>query len=268
MASVAKPLEIHALLNGRALEDEDRMPLAQINGVALFFAHIPKCGGSSIERYMAAKGRLAFRSTTTGGWSKCTPQHMHREIYDRLIPPDAYDHGFVVLRDPKARLISEFKMRAKPVGFTWNPRNWLVLLRNRLNHRTTYAFQVRRARMMWTVFADFDAWVRLILRLQSRRGYLNDNHIRPQVEFLHPDHQVFLFEEGLEPVMRWIDTVTGTAPLKGPFHERESHALDFACSAETEALIRDFYREDYAAIERLRASRGQVASKQRQREQA
>lgn len=245
------------------------MPLARINGIVLYFAHIPKCGGSSITRYMAAKGRVALLTPASwGSWARCTPQHVHREVYDRLFPPGFYDHGFVVLRDPKARLISEFKMRAKPVGFTWNPRNWLVLLRNRLNRRPTYAFRIRRARMSWTVFADFDAWVRMILRMQRRHEYLNDNHIRPQVEFLHPDHQIFLFEEGLEPVMRWIDTVTRTDPVGGHFHERGSRALDLVCSEETEALIRDFYREDYAAIERVRRARGQAAPEERRREQA
>lgn len=241
------------------------MPLARINGVVLYFAHVPKCGGSSIEAYMAAKGQVAFHSASTGAWSKCTPQHVHRELYDRLFPPEFYDHGFVILRDPKARLVSEFKMRARRARFTRNPRNWPVMLRNRLQRRSIYSFRVHPEGTK--VLADFDGWVRMILRMQTRHGYVNDNHIRPQVEFLHPDHEVFLFEEGLEKVMRWIDMVTGTDPVRALFHERKGPMLDIVCSDETERLIRDFYREDYAAIERVGSARRAAASVGRRREQ-
>ncbi len=91
------------------------LPLARIAGTLLFFVHVPKTGGTSIEAYMRAKGAVALAGTRRHGWSRTTPQHIQRELFQDMVPPEFYDHGFVVLRDPKARLLSEFRMRVEPL---------------------------------------------------------------------------------------------------------------------------------------------------------
>ena len=35
------------------------MPLATINGQVFFFVHVPKCGGTSVEEFLARHGRRA-----------------------------------------------------------------------------------------------------------------------------------------------------------------------------------------------------------------
>lgn len=225
------------------------MPLARIAGKLLFFVHVPKTGGTSIEAYMRAKGSVALAGTRRHGWSRTTPQHVQREIYQDLVPPDFYDHGFVVLRDPKARLLSEFRMRVEPLRPKLRPLGWWRIARNRARGVQTYAARLG-ARLE---FLDFDTWVERSFAEYRRDSYYKDNHIRPQHEFVDPGHRIFRFEAGLDPVFRWIDEVTGTPPAEGSFFERRSAPLAIACSERTDRLIRDFYREDYALITNLPA---------------
>lgn len=225
------------------------MPLARIGDRIIFFVHVPKTGGTSIEAYLRAKGALALAGTRRHGWSRTTPQHMHREIFAEMVPHGFYDQGFVVLRDPKARLLSEFRMRAEPLRPKLRPiglarvawkrmqgvRSWGVRVGNRLE------------------FLDFDSWVARSLAEAGRDAFYKDNHFRPQHEFVDPGHRIFRFEDGLARVFRWIDAFTGTAPAEGSFHERRSSALEIDCSPATDALIRDFYRQDYALLAKLEA---------------
>lgn len=220
------------------------MPLARIGGTVLFFVHIPKTGGTSVEAYLRAKGPVALHGTRAD-WSRCTPQHIHRELYAELAPPAFYDHGFAILRDPKARLISEFRMRVEPIRPKFRPMGWARMARNRAKGLPTYAVRIGRK----VEFLDFDAWVERIFDAQRRDPYVKDNHIRPQVEFVDPAHRLFRLEAGLDPVFRWIDAVTGTPPAPGTFHERRSALVDVPCSPGTEARIREFYAADYALIE-------------------
>ena len=52
------------------------MPLAVIGDKVLYFAHIPKCGGSSVEAYLRAKGRLFLVHTRPQPWSKTSPDQL------------------------------------------------------------------------------------------------------------------------------------------------------------------------------------------------
>ncbi len=76
------------------------MPLARVGQGILFFVHIPKTGGSSIERYLQEIGQACLVSRRATGFSKVTPQHMERETCQSCIPAGFYDQGFAMLRDP------------------------------------------------------------------------------------------------------------------------------------------------------------------------
>ena len=162
-------------------------------------------------------------------------QHLHRAAYAEILPPGSYDHGFAILRDPKARLISEFRMRAEPLSAKLRPLGWLRLARNRAAGRPTYGLRVgRRLELM-----DFDHWAARSFAELGRDPMFQSNHMRPQADFVDPAHRLFRFEDGLDPVFRWIDAVTGTPPLSGTFHERRSDPIAVSCSAATEARIRE-----------------------------
>jgi hypothetical protein len=228
------------------------MPLARIAGRVLFFVHIPKTGGTSVEAYLGAKGAVALAGHRRHGWSRTTPQHIQREIYADCIPPAFYDHGFAILRDPMERLFSEFRMRAEPLRPKLRPIGLIRLAEYR--RRGSRAFGVRIHHRI--EYLDFDDWVVRVFKEYRKDPYYKDNHLRPQSDFVDPGHRTFLFRKGLDPVFRWIDAVTGSKPVCGTFHERRSVPLEFGCRPRTEEMIRDFYRRDYALIAEQEARDG------------
>ncbi|MDQ2092093.1 sulfotransferase family 2 domain-containing protein [Marimonas arenosa] len=190
------------------------MPLARLGNKLVFFAHIPKTGGTSVETYLRSKGRLALHHNRSGEWLKCSPQHMQAEVYTAMFGSDFWDHAFAVIRDPVARLQSEYR------------------------HRT------RRAAARERDIAPFDIWAPRVLRRALDDPYLLDNHLRPQAEFVCEDTTLFRLEDGLEPVFDWIDEISGDAtPMPRDWKRNLSH-VDVGMSAETELLIRDFYADD------------------------
>jgi hypothetical protein len=131
------------------------------------------------------------------------------------------------------RLISEYRYRSKP------PRRWQRY--SRLG-RTQGRMRVQVGETY--PFVTFDEWVRKALPACRKNGNINDNHLRPQVDFVDDSHEVFVFENGLDPVFRRIDEVTGTPALPTPIHEKKSKGEIPEFSDETRALIEDFYAED------------------------
>ena len=192
------------------------MPLARFGDKVIFFVHIPKTGGASVDRYLSKHGRIALWTPGAVAWTHCSPQHMHRALYDQAIPPSFYDLGFAILRDPVARMISEYRYRAERRGLD----------------------------------LGFDAWVARILRRFEDNPYVLDNHIRPQAEFVREDLKLFRFEAGLGPVFDLIDQEAGLSPSKRPWANR-SKTAPVAPSSETQELIRAFYAEDYALLATL-----------------
>lgn len=229
------------------------MPLCRINDVILYFAHIPKTGGSSIEDYMSEKGAIALRHNNVGhpAWSKTTPQHMPKSVFQKYVSQDFYDVNFAVLRDPKEKLISTYKMRISRDHVLWNPLNWLGLAWGRLRGRDVYAIPFWRL----TLSLDFDTWAWCVTRWMKRKPFIYDGHILPQSDYVVDGQKLFLFEDGLTAVFRWIDDITGTPLVEGSFHQKKGGNFKISCTPRTDAMLARVYAEDYALLERLRRER-------------
>ncbi len=227
------------------------MPLARIGRTVLFFVHVPKTGGTSVEAYLRAKGSVALHGQGAD-WARVPLQHLHRAAWEEIMPRGAYDQGFAILRDPMARLMSEYRMRAAPAGGKLRPLGWMRAARGRVTGRPAHGVRVGgRVEIL-----DFDAWAARVIGDWRRDPWILSNHVRPQADFVGEDHRLFRLEDGLDPVFRWIDAVTGTGPAEGVFHERRSPPLPLVAGQATEALVREVYAEDYALLARIGEGRG------------
>jgi len=111
------------------------MPLVRIADQLHHFAHVPKCGGSSVSNYLAQRfGSLAFRETD---WSRVpwpqrnfrtSLQHLEAQAIDMIFPDGWISSIFAVVRNPYHRFLSAFNFRSfkglLPVGTT--PEEWLA----------------------------------------------------------------------------------------------------------------------------------------------
>lgn len=221
------------------------MPLLEANGRRIFFAHIPKTGGSSVEAYMAAKGQLSLMSPGRPlPGEPVTAQHYHRELYLPKLAGTRVDAWFAILRDPVDRLISEycFRLRRGPGLHALDPRIWFgrwpVKLEGRSRHLT------------------FAEWVDAAFGACRRDPCVNDNHIRPQADFVCDGMTLFAFEEGLEPVFRWIDAQTDGLPVEGRFEVKRNSGRRPDVTPALRQKISDFYADDAGLLSRLSGPSG------------
>ncbi|KIC33697.1 sulfotransferase family protein [Leisingera sp. ANG-S5] len=161
------------------------MPLIKYKDVLLHFAHIPKCGGTSIERYIQGLNgvSLAFvdeqyvANPPQQHWNISSPQHIDGESISRLFPKDFFTGFFTIVRDPIARLESAYKFQR--------------LVERRIGSDETLD-QFVKTRLLENVLT---------------KGWM-DGHFYPQSGFFYPgaNYQVFKLEEnGAEKAKAFID---------------------------------------------------------------
>lgn len=208
------------------------MPSVEVNGRLIYFAHCPKAGGTSVERFMVDRWGDAVR-LLGWGWDRrwagrgeragevpSSPQHYVWEDAERALPR-APDEVFTVVRDPVARMVSEYRYQRD--GRLTGP----------------FGRPVRRL--------GFSAWLRLMFALSDRNPYTHDNHFRPQVAFLPPGGaHVFRLEDGLQPVLAWLAQCAGErAPDAVPHDLRTGAGPRVQPTAEDRMLIFQRFEDDY-----------------------
>jgi hypothetical protein len=204
------------------------MPLFRVAGQIHCFAHVPKCGGSSVEHYLRDRfGSLAFLNTRHLDlpeglrWTRSSPQHLAVADLHRLVPPDWIASSFAVVRHPLDRLISAFRYQVEVEG-------------------TVAA--------IWTIDEWFDDW----LAKAAANPFLYDGHLRPMSDLIPGDATIFRLEDGLDAIVPHLDLLAGDrngprtiAPenvrkqTTGPAASRDSP------SETTLTKIADYYAEDF-----------------------
>lgn len=209
------------------------MPSLTLPGRLIWFAHCPKAGGTSVEQVMVAQWGAAVRHLHwgwqrwwhRGGWRLAdppnSPQHLVWRDAQHLLP-DPPDLVFALVRDPVARMESEYRWQR--------------------HHRQ--GTRLGRA-LSWL---PFDLWLRLMLAMARRNPHVFDNHFRAQSEFIPPGAQVFHLEEGLQVVVDWLAEVTGAPlsqhPLPHAIATRGAGRARLASPASA-GRIAQVYGEDY-----------------------
>ncbi|SPH24838.1 hypothetical protein DEA8626_03871 [Defluviimonas aquaemixtae] len=205
------------------------MPIFRVVEKLHYYAHVPKCGGSSVEAYLRQRfGALAFLDTRhlelpeAKRWTKSSPQHLPWSALMRLVPPDWIASSFAVVRHPVKRLVSAFQYQVEVEG-------------------TVAA--------LWSIDEWFDDWV----GRAEDEPFLYDNHLCPQSKIVPDDATVFRLEDGLSTLVGHIDGLAGDTqgPRAIPKENvrKKNMAPDaerLTPSAETLTRIAEVYAEDFA----------------------
>jgi len=162
------------------------MPICRAHNKWLYFAHVPKCAGTAIEHYLAARfGPLGLHDSSFAlrgnaeAWSLTPPQHMPEAVRRELLPDTLFDGIFATVRHPVTRLRSAFLFQRD-------------------------VSQALPAKM------SFQRWIETLPRSIALGPYTLHGHLRPMVEFVPENATVFRMEDGLGPVITWLDQITGT----------------------------------------------------------
>ncbi|WP_062305611.1 sulfotransferase family 2 domain-containing protein [Demequina subtropica] len=206
------------------------MPIFRTGDTSVLFLHIPKTGGTSIERAFEAAGwNTELRDGRSGkanpNWvRRVSPQHFHTEVLESWLMFERFDAIFTVVRDPLRRFVSDF---------IWSMRN---------------------DKTVDTSAAALEVWAEKTLRRAIANPWVLDNHMRPQVEYLHPLAHVHKFEDGLGTAMERLRAATGFDVPTDIKHSLESSKIanvrsaDIEISDRVKQLVSNFYREDYRVL--------------------
>lgn len=204
------------------------MPIFKADDKLVYYAHVPKCGGSAVSWYLSERfGQVAFNDSShtrhdpAGLWSRTSPQHIDRQSLTRLFPEGFFDTVFTIVRHPVARVVSAYhfqvdvEQRVSPeISFT----DWLMDLEDRL----------------------------------AEDRFVFDNHVRPMTEIVPDGAKVFYMEHGLDALIPWFDALTGksTGPRALPrINEKgQRRGADSEKARPTDSdldRIAEFYAADF-----------------------
>lgn len=163
------------------------MPIFKTNGKLVYYAHVPKCAGSSVEHYLSERfGSVAFQNVNyldrpkALRWTRTSPQHVDAGALALLFPPGFFDICFTIVRHPVRRLVS------------------------------AYHFQLEVERSI-PPETSFHEWLEDMADLLREDPFAFDNHIRPMDDIVPAAAHVFHLENGLDQLVPWCDAITGNA---------------------------------------------------------
>jgi hypothetical protein len=196
------------------------MPLFLKENRSILYMHVPKTGGLAVDTFFR-DNEFQVEFFDGGGprsfnkYRRCAPQHMHAEQILSLLRLHSIDYIFMTVRDPLARVISEYKMYARAVVDA----------------------------------PPLSEWVDRLFRRYLADNYVAENHIRPQAEFWLPTCEIFRQEDGHGSALTLrIEQKLGIElkhPTIGTHNMDKGTSIDPAEIQKIAPIVRQFYHRDY-----------------------
>lgn len=200
------------------------MPFFKTGGKLIYYAHVPKCGGSAVEHFISARaGEMAFVDTEYMSvpepmrWSNTSPQHIRVAHLERLIPLSYFDASFTIVRHPVARVVS------------------------------AYHFQMEQERRI-SRNITFSDWLEDLGETHAENPFAYDNHLRPMDDIVPQGAKVFYLEHGLDALVPYFDELLGNRAVPRAIHrinERTQKDEKVVPSAGDLAHIARIYAADF-----------------------
>lgn len=190
------------------------MPIFSHKDRRIFFIHIPKSGGTSIELCLKnLTGNIELFSRKKSFLIPVTPQHLDCYYIKSLFFGGSNEFSyFTVVRHPLAKVISEYYHA------------------NRNNKKPI----------------DFNRWLKYALKNFAKNKYFSDNHLRHQVDFLTENTTVFNFEDGLQHVIDYAcEELRIEKSLKEIPHEKKYNKHNININKKSIRLINETYKKDF-----------------------
>lgn len=200
------------------------MPIVKTAGKIIYFAHVPKCGGSAVEHYLRARfGSIAFLDENFYAlpgplhWTRSSAHHIPIDILNRLFPVGFFDASFAIVRHPVERLLSEYHY-----------------LRDHLQ-------RIDQSE-------SFSSWIAHLDGAIAENPWLYDNHLRPMVDLIPEHATVFRLENGLDQIVAYLDDLVGPCGQPLCFERvlaRDPSLPKVVPSPDDIATIERIYRQDF-----------------------
>ena len=201
------------------------MPIYRINGLNVLFIHVPKTGGTSVEKFLLGhaepalhnRGVKLLKPISDGLLSpSLAMQHFHAELLEGMFPKGFFDYAFMVVRHPMQRLVSEYG-HSRGLG--------------RIDSRL-----------------PFNAWAHMMLTVQKIEPSFSNNHFRPQADFQCFGAEVLHFEDGMPAVLRHVALKLGLPEPETAPHEKRSGSEVKHISPSLVARAARVYARDYESF--------------------
>jgi len=205
------------------------MPIITTEEKSFLFIHIPKTGGTTIEKTIMKSDNFKLYYRTSAGMpinklTFCTPQHFQADLLRQIFNLKKLSGIFTIVRNPYDRIKSEYAMRNKDIK---NIKGHIVF------HWLSKKIEI----------------------FKTTNPYVNDNHIRPQHEFILPSIKIFKLEDGMEKVISSLKEYWDLDIEYNPdFKVMTSHKVSGYSSSEVELnrdsiqIINEFYKKDFTLL--------------------
>ena len=159
------------------------MPIIKANDKLIYYAHVPKCGGTTMQAaFKNSKISFVFEGNKIllrDQQKESSLQHITSSTVEKLFGEIFFDETFSIVRDPVDRFISAYNYNRKKIGFKYNINSFLSEL---IRDKTFF-------------FNKFD------------------NHFLPANEFIPHSSKIFYLENGFLPIEEYFASKFGVANL-------------------------------------------------------